>query len=103
MSYSHASELQRTRPPLSRLDYLNRQLGEWAKLNPSLRSLHSEFETIARELREAGAGDLPPEILPEGPDAFRRACPRCAAAAGHPCVSASGKTLWNYTHLARQT
>lgn len=69
MSYGHASELQRTQPPLSRLDYLNRQLGVWADLNPSLRSLHSEFETIAAELREAGAGNIPAEI---GPEPYRK-------------------------------
>jgi hypothetical protein len=64
MSYGHASELQRTQPPLSRLEYLIRQLGLWADANPSLRSLHSEFVTIHRELREAGAGEIPPEIPP---------------------------------------
>lgn len=62
MSYGHADELQRTQPPLSRLEYLVRQLALWADLNPSLRSLHSEFETITRELREAGADKLPAEI-----------------------------------------
>jgi hypothetical protein len=66
-NYGHADELQRTQPPLSRLDYLVRQLGEWAKLNPALRGLHSEFETIHRELREAGAGSLPAEIGPAEP------------------------------------
>jgi selenocysteine lyase/cysteine desulfurase len=65
MSYGHAASLQRTQPPLSRLEYLNRQLGERVKLNPSLRSLHSEFETIARDLREAGAGNIPAELGPE--------------------------------------
>lgn len=63
--YSHAASLQRTQPPLSRLEFLNRQLGEWAKVNPSLRSLHSEFETIAKDLREAGAGNIPAEIPAE--------------------------------------
>jgi hypothetical protein len=62
MSYGHAAELQRTQPPLSRLEFLIRQLGMWADLNPSLRSLHSEVETIHRELREAGADKLPAEI-----------------------------------------
>jgi hypothetical protein len=52
-SYGHAPELQRTQPPLSRLEYLVRQLGLWADLNPAL---HSEFVTIHRELAEAGAG-----------------------------------------------
>jgi hypothetical protein len=52
MSYGHAAELQRTQPPLSRLEYLVSQLGVWAELNPSLRSLHSEFETICRELAD---------------------------------------------------
>lgn len=64
MSYGHAAELQRTQPPLSRLEYLVSQLGVWAELNPALRSLHSEFETICRELREAGADRLPAEIPP---------------------------------------
>ena len=68
-NYGHAAELQRTQPPLSRLEYLVRQLGEWAKLNPALRGLHSEFETIHQELREAGAGKLPAEIPPDGPGA----------------------------------
>jgi len=63
-SYGHAAELQRTQPPLSRLEYLIRQLGVWADLNPSLRGLHSEFVTIHRELREAGADKLPAEIPP---------------------------------------
>jgi hypothetical protein len=63
-SYGHAAELQRTQPPLSRLEYLVRQLGLWADLNPGLRSLHSEFETITRELAEAGAGEIPAEIPP---------------------------------------
>lgn len=62
MSYDHAAELQRTQPPLSRLDYLIRQLGAWANRNPALLSLHSEFVTIARELREAGADRIPAEI-----------------------------------------
>jgi hypothetical protein len=61
-NYGHAAELQRTQPPLSRLEYLVRQLGLWADVNPALRELHSEFVTIARELREAGAGNLPAEI-----------------------------------------
>jgi hypothetical protein len=61
-NYGHAAELQRTQPPLSRLEYLVRQLGAWADLNPALLSLHSEFTTICRELREAGAGELPAEI-----------------------------------------
>jgi len=69
MSYGHANELQRTQPPLSRLDYLVSQLGVWANLNPSLRSLHSEFETIARQLREAGAGNIPAEL---GLEPYRR-------------------------------
>jgi hypothetical protein len=55
--------LQRTQPPLNRLEYLVRQLGLWADLNPALRSLHSEFVAIHRELREAGAGEIPPEIV----------------------------------------
>ena len=84
-SYGHANELQRTQPPLSRLEYLVRQLGVWADLNPSLRSLHSEFETISRELREAGAGDIPAEIQPEDTrqsltaqlSAHRRECRTC--------------------------
>ena len=59
-----SAELQRTQPPLSRLEYLVRQLGLWADLNPSLQSLHSEFETIHAELREAGADKLPAEIPP---------------------------------------
>jgi hypothetical protein len=63
--YGHANELQRTQPPLSRLDFLVRRLKAWADLNPALRGLHSEFETIARELREAGADKLPAEIPPE--------------------------------------
>ena len=67
MSYSHANELQRTQPPLSRLEYLVRQLGLWADLNPSLRSLHSEFVTIHRQLREAGADKLPAEIQTKFP------------------------------------
>jgi len=62
-SYGHANELQRTRPPLSRLEYLVRQLGLWADLNPALRSLHSEFVTIHRELSKAC--DPPAEIRPE--------------------------------------
>jgi hypothetical protein len=66
VSYGHAAELQRTQPPLSRLEYLIRQLGIWADANPSLRSLHSEFVTIGRELREAGAGRIPAEIPPPG-------------------------------------
>ena len=61
-SYGHAAELQRTQPPLSRLEYLVRQLGLWADLNPALRSLHSEFVTIHRELADAGAGKIPAEI-----------------------------------------
>ena len=59
-SYDHAAELQRTQPPLRRLDYLVRQLGLWADQNPSLRSLHSEFVTIHRELAEVC--DPPAEI-----------------------------------------
>lgn len=62
MSYGHAAELQRTQPPLSRLEYLVRQLGLWADLNPDLRSLHSEFVTIHRELSEAR--NPPAEIQP---------------------------------------
>lgn len=65
--YGHASELQRTQPPLGRLEYLIRQLGLWADLNPSLRSLHCEFVTIHRELAEAGADRIPAEI-PGSPD-----------------------------------
>jgi len=61
-NYGHAPEMQRTQPPLSRLDYLVRQLGLWAKANPALLSLYSEFGTIAGELREAGAGDIPAEL-----------------------------------------
>ena len=64
-SYGHAPELQRTQPPLGRLEYLVRQLGLWADLNPALRSLHSEFVTIHRELVEAGAGEIPAEIPAE--------------------------------------
>ena len=66
-NYGHANELQRTQPPLSRLEYLVRQLGAWADLNPSLRSLHSEFETITRQLREAGADQIPAEIQTKFP------------------------------------
>ncbi len=66
-SYGHAPELQRTQPPLSRLEYLVRQLGLWADLNPALRSLHSEFVTIHRELAEAGADEIPAEIPAETP------------------------------------
>jgi hypothetical protein len=61
-SYGHAAELQRTQPPLSRLEYLIRQLGLWADANPSLRSLHSEFVTIHREL--AAVCNPPAEIPP---------------------------------------
>jgi hypothetical protein len=64
--YDHAAELQRTQPPLSRLEYLVRQLGLWADLNPALRSLHSEFVTIHRELREVC--DPPAEIQREARD-----------------------------------
>lgn len=63
MRYDHAAELQRTRPPLSRLDYLVQQLGAWAKLNPALVELYSEFQTVTGELRAAGVG-LIPEIPP---------------------------------------
>ncbi len=71
-NYSHADELQRTQPPLSRLEYLVRQLGEWANLNPALRSLHSEFVTIHRQLAEAGAGSLLAEL---GSDPYRKLTP----------------------------
>jgi len=63
-NYGHAAELQRTQPPLSRLEYLIRQLGLWADVNPSLRSLHSEFVTVHQDLREVGADKLPAEIPP---------------------------------------
>lgn len=56
-SYGHAPELQRTQPPVGRLEYLVRQLGLRADLNPALRSLHSEFVTIHRELAETGASE----------------------------------------------
>ncbi len=62
MDYGHAAELQRTQPPLSRLEYLARQLGLWADVNPALRGLHSEFVTIHRELAEAGCDRIPAEI-----------------------------------------
>jgi hypothetical protein len=57
MSYSHASELSRFVPPAQQLDYLVRQLGVWADLNPSLRSLHSEFERVSREVTQAQGTD----------------------------------------------
>jgi hypothetical protein len=64
VSYGHAAELQRTQPPLSRLEFLVRQLGYWADLNPALQPLHTEFVTIHRELREAGCDRIPAEIPP---------------------------------------
>ena len=67
MSYGHAAELQRTQPPLSRLEYLVRQLGCWADKNPVLRPLHAEFVTIHHELREAGCDRIPAEIPPDTP------------------------------------
>jgi hypothetical protein len=64
VNYGHAAELQRTQPPLSRLDYLVRQLGVWAARNPALQSLHAEFVTVTRDLREGGADRIPAEIQP---------------------------------------
>jgi hypothetical protein len=96
MSYGHASELQRTQPPLSRLEYLIRQLGLWADANPSLRSLHSEFVTIHRELRGSRSRRDPAGDPAPGPPGQpgREAVAMTIPCSYHHCgVTASGSVV----------
>jgi hypothetical protein len=108
-SYDHAAELQRTQPPLSRLDYLVRQLRLWADANPALLSLYAEFGTIARQLREAGADQLPAEIGPVEPASWaprwRAVRERLAAQGAHltgPADQAPLISLADWEYLLSQ-
>ena len=60
--YGHAAELMRSVPAAQQLDYLVRQLGLWADLNPGLRELASEFARVSREI---SAGPVPDAALRE--------------------------------------
>lgn len=57
MGYDHATELAASQPPIDKLRFLVSELKKWADLNPDLRTLHTEFVMVERELR----GTPPPE------------------------------------------